>query len=93
MELIRCKNKEESLSLSAKEISKYFFETKEEILFLSSGGSSLAILDLIDKDALSSKIKVSVLDTRIGVEIKDRCRISLTKAIWIVTNGRPLYGE
>jgi hypothetical protein len=37
MELIRCKNKEESLSLSAKEISKYFFETKEEILFLSSG--------------------------------------------------------
>ncbi len=79
MELIRCKNKEESLSLSAKEISKYFFETKEEILFLSSGGSSLAILDLIDKDALSSKITVSVLDTRIGVEIKDENYYQLTQ--------------
>lgn len=79
MELIRCKNKEESLSLSAKEISKYFFETKEEILFLSSGGSSLTILDLIDKDVLSSKITVSVLDTRIGVEIKDENYYQLTQ--------------
>lgn len=61
MEAVRCTTKEEARTKAADELNDLFLKIRDPILFLSSGGSSLELLDGIHVD---ERITVSVLDER-----------------------------
>ena len=72
METTVLKNKEEALISAGKALTDFLkTNINNETLLLSSGGSSLAILNYVSPIVLSKKTTVTVLDTRIGVNRQD----------------------
>jgi len=65
MEIVRCKTKEEASAKAVAGLNYLFREIKGPILFLSSGGSSLGLLDGLE---LGDRITVSVLDERYNAD-------------------------
>ncbi len=68
------KDKAEATRQVADDISCYLSDTKKggrKVLFLSSGGSSLAILDFIPDDILGDYLTIGVLDERYDREGKN----------------------
>ncbi len=80
MNIIQCKNADEASKQAAKALEEAFDEYKDSnILFLSSGGSSLKILNNINPEVLTEKLIVTVLDTRLEVDLKDENYEQLAK--------------
>ena len=71
MEVVRCKNKEEAKKSAGKKLNQLFLSHQHvPVLFLSSGGSALELLDEIDTACLPKDLAVGVLDERLNVEPK-----------------------
>src|SRR3989344_588338 len=80
MNIISCKNKEEASKKAAEAIGEYFKENNDnEILFLSCGGSGIRMLNDIKSESLSSKLTVTMLDSRLQVEPQDENFYQLTR--------------
>ncbi|OHA68087.1 MAG: hypothetical protein A3J68_00945 [Candidatus Wildermuthbacteria bacterium RIFCSPHIGHO2_02_FULL_48_16] len=72
MEVVRCKTKEEAIKNAGKKLNELFLSHQHvPVLFLSSGGSALQLLDEIDVNSLPEDLAVGVLDERRGVEPKN----------------------
>ncbi|MBI2642667.1 MAG: 6-phosphogluconolactonase [Candidatus Wildermuthbacteria bacterium] len=72
MEVVRCKDKEEAKKSAGKKLNELFLSHQHvPILFLSSGGSALRLLDEIDASSLPKDLAVGMLDERLDVEPKD----------------------
>ncbi|MDO8577435.1 MAG: 6-phosphogluconolactonase [Candidatus Wildermuthbacteria bacterium] len=69
MEVVRCKIKETAIKNAGKKLSELFLNHQHvPVLFLSSGGSALELLDEIDTVCLPYDLVVGVLDERVGIE-------------------------
>ncbi len=67
---VRCKNREEAKTKAAKELVKLFERYKNRaILFMSSGGSSLDILECLEVDHIN--LTITVLDERFSENLED----------------------
>ncbi|MDP2637203.1 MAG: 6-phosphogluconolactonase [bacterium] len=72
MEVVRCKTKEEAKKSAGKKLNQLFLSHQHvPVLFLSSGGSALQLLDEIDVNTLPEDFAVGMLDERLEVELKD----------------------
>jgi len=72
MEVVRCKTKEEAKKSAGKKLNQLFLSHQHvPVLFLSSGGSALQLLDEIDANSLPKDLALGVLDERLDVESKD----------------------
>ncbi|MBI2641965.1 MAG: 6-phosphogluconolactonase [Candidatus Wildermuthbacteria bacterium] len=75
MEIVRCKSKEEAKKSAGKKLNQLFLSHQHlPVLFLSSGGSALQLLDEIDTTCLPKNLTVGVLDERMDVEPKNSNR-------------------
>ncbi|VAX33984.1 hypothetical protein MNBD_NITROSPIRAE03-1522 [hydrothermal vent metagenome] len=75
------KDKAEAVRQAADAISSYLSDAQKEdrkVLFLSSGGSSLEILDFIPDDILGDYLTISVLDERYDREGKNNNFVQLS---------------
>lgn len=64
MEVFPCKTKEEARTNATDGLNNVLGRISDPILFLSSGGSSLELLDDMQEEDLGSEVTVSVLDER-----------------------------
>ena len=65
MEIVRCNSKEEAKAKAADGLDNLFHEIRGPVLFLSSGGSSLELLDGLQ---IGENVTVSVLDERYSTD-------------------------
>ncbi|MDP2664438.1 MAG: 6-phosphogluconolactonase [bacterium] len=69
MEVVRCKTKEEAIKNAGKKLNELFLSHQHSpVLFLSSGGSSLELLDEVEEQYLSHNLTVGMLDERMNVD-------------------------
>lgn len=71
IEVFRFKTKEEAIESAGKKLNELFLSHRHvPVLFLSSGGSALELLDEIEISYLPKDLTIGVLDERIGSDLK-----------------------
>jgi len=76
------KDKAEAARQAADDISRYLSDAQKgdrKVLFLSSGGSSLAILDFIAEDMLGNYLTIGVLDERYDIKGENNNFVQLSQ--------------